>query len=140
MKKKKKTKCMSKAKTKGPVGSSEIFENIMHPWSQSSKRYNFFFYRGPCWIWKSMLDQSFHFVCFPIFCLGSLYVSHPLHLFFQKKLVFFALNCRVQKDPPWYSALLPPIAHRPSPGDILYSLDDEWAMGGRWLGYQQKIR
>ena len=32
------------------------------------------------------------------------------------------------------------VPYRPSPGDILYSLDDEWAIGGRWLGYQQKIK
>ena len=45
-----------------------------------------FFLLGPCWVLKSMLDKSFHFVCFPKH-FRSLSVSHPFTPFFQRILV-----------------------------------------------------
>ena len=50
-----------------------------------------FFLFGLCWVWKSMLDKSIHFVCFPKKNL-SLSVSHHFHPLFSKNWVFFAKN------------------------------------------------
>ena len=50
-----------------------------------------FFLLGPCWVWKSMLDKSFHFVCFPKH-FWSLSVSHPFYPLFSKNVVIFWLK------------------------------------------------
>ena len=47
-----------------------------------------FFQCGLCWVWKSMLDKSFHFVCFPK-TFWSLSVSHHFSSFSQKYTPFY---------------------------------------------------
>ena len=48
----------------------------------TSKCHNFFSY-GFCWVWKSMSDKSFHFVCFPK-NIWNLSVFNLFTYFFQK--------------------------------------------------------
>ena len=64
----KRNKCLSyiyQNPTKGRVafsGFSASFPPLLT--GLSSKCHNFFLF-GLCWVWKSMLDKSIHFVCFP---------------------------------------------------------------------------
>ena len=53
-----------------------------------------FFLFGLCWVWKSMLDKSIHFVCFPKKNL-SLSVSHHFYSSFFKKLSPFCQKLRI---------------------------------------------
>ena len=48
-----------------------------------------FFLLGPCWVWKSMLDKSFHFICFQK-NFGVCLFPTPFTSFFQKMWSFLA--------------------------------------------------
>ena len=81
----------SQIPTKGHVGFSEILRKILPPpppcYSGGLQNGISFFLLGPCWVSKSMLDKSFHFVCFQKNFEFVCFL--PLYHLFQKSRSFF---------------------------------------------------